>query len=129
MAWRDFLWVFLGGGLGSVCRFGIGLMSKSWFPNALWPLGTFCVNMLGCFLIGVCLSAAEKHPALKPQLVFFLSTGFCGGFTTFSSFAHESNGLLSQEHQGLMILYMGVSFALGLFFNQMGMLLVKKLPI
>ena len=129
MLWRDCLLLFLGGGFGSVCRFLIGGWGKNWWPTLSFPIGTFIVNLLGCFLIGLFLTCVEKNSGLRPQLAILLSTGFCGGFTTFSSFAHENNSLLQQENQWIFIAYMGLSIILGLIFNQTGILLARKLPI
>ena len=83
--------VFLGGGLGSVLRF---LVSKL-YNTQNFPLGTFLVNCIGCLLIGLVIGfGLKQHSFLKEHHVLILATGFCGGFTTFSSFAYENVTLL-----------------------------------
>ena len=84
--------VFLGGGLGSVLRY---VISK--YLNLLpvhIPLGTLTVNVLGSLLLGLFLGIALKGGQLSNNLVLFLATGFCGGFTTFSTFAFENQEFL-----------------------------------
>ena len=79
------LFVGLGGFIGAVCRYLIGLLpvqSESGFPYK-----TFLINVAGAFLIGCIATYAGKHPSVNPQLVLFLKVGICGGFTTFSTFA------------------------------------------
>lgn len=87
--------IFLGGGLGSICRFLLssyaGSGAKNFFP--FFPFGTLTVNLLGSFIIGALFELYEQ--TLTPQPVrSFLSVGFLGGFTTFSTFALENSNLL-----------------------------------
>ncbi len=89
---KALLMVFLGGGLGSVLRYAI-----SKYLNLLpvhIPLGTLTVNVLGSLLLGLFLGIALKGGQLSNNLVLFLATGFCGGFTTFSTFAFENQEFL-----------------------------------
>jgi CrcB protein len=86
------LLVFAGGGIGSVCRYGVSALSGKLFENR-FEWGTLAVNLVGCFLIGLLAGFFElKAPARSFRL--FLVTGFLGGFTTFSSFSYESIKLL-----------------------------------
>lgn len=97
-----FLSVFIGGGIGSVSRYGISLLLANRFSFA-FPLATFAVNLLGSFLIGVVWGSpliSEKRYALQ-----LLAVGFCGGFTTFSAFSLENLNLLRQGEWLLMLLY------------------------
>jgi len=126
MLWRECLLVFLGGGLGSVSRFLIGVGIKQWW-TASFPLGTFIVNILGCFLIGCFLGLVDRHGEYKPQLVFLLSTGFCGGFTTFSSFTYENLTLIQQENYQTAFFYIFASLSIGLLCAYTGIICVKKL--
>ncbi|MDO5615464.1 MAG: fluoride efflux transporter CrcB [Cruoricaptor ignavus] len=108
---KHLIYIFIGGGLGSVLRF---LLSS--FTHKLWkinefPLGTFLVNIIGCFLIGFFSSYFIK--ADNP-LKFFLIAGFCGGFTTFSTFSLENYTLLQNGDYFTLILYILLSILLGL---------------
>ncbi|MCL4162961.1 UNVERIFIED_CONTAM: hypothetical protein GTU68_002754, partial [Idotea baltica] len=76
---KQFLLVFLGGGLGSILRFWISKNLNSYFSNFFF--GTFLVNILGCLLIGILFGLSFKNHLLSQNQVLLLSTGFCGGFT------------------------------------------------
>ena len=84
--------VFLGGGLGSSLRYWISKYLNN--AESTIPYGTFTVNVLGSLLIGVLLGFALKSNVLSQNTTLLLATGFCGGFTTFSAFAHENYMLL-----------------------------------
>src|SRR5882672_5186156 len=120
---KNILLVALGGGLGSVARF---LCQKliPWYPHT-FPTGTFIVNILGCFLIGVFYSISEKENIMSPEWRLLLTTGFCGGYTTFSAFALE-NLLLYKNGE---LLYFGLytvgSLVLGIAATFCGMFLIK----
>jgi CrcB protein len=87
------LLIAAGGALGSVARY---LMSTFVLrtSGSLFPLGTFAVNVAGCFVFGLIAGAAEQRIALAPELRMFLLVGVLGGFTTFSSYAFESFALV-----------------------------------
>ncbi len=106
--------VFVGGGLGSVARYLTGIyVSKFW--HSTFPIGTFSINIIGCFIIGVVYGLSEKYGWLTPQLRLLLATGFCGGYTTFSTFALENLRLLQTNQLIPFFLYALLSFVLGLF--------------
>lgn len=111
--WKEFLLVGLGSFLGGGSRF---LVSKA--MTALWatpfPLGTFAVNILGCLLIGFFSGLNDGGGWMTPHTKLILTTGFCGGFTTFSTFMNESNSLLKDGNYALVMLYLGLSLLLGL---------------
>ena len=90
----DCLAVAAGGAIGAVCRFLIGKLPIG--SNEGFPVKTFIVNIIGCFLIGLAAALALKQLADSPRLVLFLKVGICGGFTTFSSFALETGGLMEK---------------------------------
>ena len=106
------LFVGCGGFAGSVCRFLAGKFVGAHFPGA-FPFGTFAVNLVGCFLIGAFYAISARH-GLSPNTRLFLTTGFCGGFTTFSTFANESLTLLKSGSLFLFALYAGASVAIGI---------------
>ena len=92
----DCLSVALGGAIGSVLRYLIGLIPLK--EQTLFPIKTFAINVLGCFVIGLIAALSLKSSNLNPRLVLFLKVGICGGFTTFSTFALESSNLLKNGH-------------------------------
>ena len=89
---KNFLLVFLGGGLGSGLRYLVTAVMNQY--SKFLPFGTFAVNMLGCILIGLILGFAQKENTLTSNQTLLLATGFCGGFTTFSAFANENLELI-----------------------------------
>ena len=90
---QKLLWIALAGGCGALARYGfhggIERMHQSGFP---W--GTFCVNMAGCLLFGAFWSVAESRMNISPELRAAVLVGFMGAFTTFSTYAFETSGLL-----------------------------------
>ena len=102
------LLVFLGGGLGSVCRYALSLlMARGGSPL---PWATLGVNVLGCLLIGVFAQTLARDSALRALFI----TGFCGGFTTFSTLSLECLALWQAQQFGWLALYVGASLVLGL---------------
>ena len=80
--------VGLGGFVGAVCRYLLGLIPLR--NGHGFPVTTMIVNVLGAFAIGCIVGLVAKHTDLDPRVVLFLKTGICGGFTTFSTFALET---------------------------------------
>lgn len=120
----DCLAVALGGAIGSVLRYLIGLFPLK--EQTLFPIKTFAINVLGCFVIGLIAALSLKSSNLNPRLVLFLKVGICGGFTTFSTFALESSNLLKNGHPGIAALYMFLSIAVGIGFVLLAELLIKN---
>ena len=113
---RNLLLVALGGAGGSVLRY---LLSNI---NTSFPWGTFAVNVLGSFLIGLLVGLMSKG-VLSPEMKLLLVTGFCGGFTTFSTFANESFGMMKADDVLLTALYVGASVIIGILAVWGGMML------
>ncbi len=120
----DCLVVALGGAVGSVFRYLIGLIPLK--EPFLFPIKTFVINVVGSFVIGMVFALSLKFNNLNPRLVLFLKVGICGGFTTFSTFALESSNLLKNGHAGIAGLYMVLCIAIGLGFVLLAEVLIKK---
>lgn len=115
--------VFIGGGLGSTLRYGLSKYLDS-FETGI-PYGTFAANITGSLLIGIILGIALKNDTLSQNTVLFLATGFCGGFTTFSTFAYENHVFLKSGDFMSFALYTIASFVVGFAMVFLGMWLVK----
>lgn len=107
------LCVFLGGGIGSLLRYGIQELSRKPLADAAFPWGTFGVNVTGSFLIGLFYALSFRFP-IPDEWRLFLTVGLCGGFTTFSTFSNEGLLLLRQGFYGIFFLYAAGSLAAGL---------------
>ena len=120
---KQLILVFLGGGFGSVLRFIIG----KWLNNSETgiPYGTFMANIIGSLLIGVILGLAAKNETLSQSQTLLLATGFCGGFTTFSTFAYENHVFLKTGDFMSFAIYTVASFVVGFLAVFLGMWLVK----
>lgn len=99
-----------GGFIGAVLRYVIGLLPYE--SGSGFPVKTFCINVFGAFAIGIVAALAQKH-SLDPRFVLFLKVGICGGFTTFSSFALETDALISRGAFVTAVLYAVFSVVLG----------------
>ena len=102
----NYLFVFLGGGLGSLCRFGIA----QWMAAYRWqfPWATILANVLACLVLGVLVGMTMKNKVSEP-MGFFLMVGFCGGFSTFSTFTNETFQLMAVGEWGRALANVGVS--------------------
>ena len=108
----DCIVVGIGGFIGAVCRYLIGLISLK--EGSMFPFKTFVINIVGSFLIGIIAALALKNDSLSPRIVLFLKVGICGGFTTFSSFALETGNLMKSGNVRIALLYAILSMAAGL---------------
>lgn len=120
---QSILAVGIGGFFGSIFRYLVTYYLNI-STHSLFPFGTFAVNLAGSFLIGIIMAAALQGDFTK-SMRLLLATGFCGGFTTFSSFSYEFFSLLQHEYTGYAFLYAAASFVLGLIFVWAGFLLVR----
>ena len=114
----------VGGFVGTCLRYLTGRLCHLWTLGG-FPLGTFVVNVVGCFVIGALLGLAERENILSPTMNVMLVTGFCGGFTTFSSFADDIFLLMQQRSWMLLTLYAGLSLVLGVVMVWLGRAVVK----
>jgi CrcB protein len=117
--------VGLGGFLGSITRYILSVSIQSRVEHG-FPFGTLTVNLLGCFLIGLLIGLSLTKPvSISDNLKLFLSTGFLGGFTTFSAFSAETFTLLEKGDLGLAFLYAALSIFIGLFATWLGILIMR----
>lgn len=116
--------VALGGGIGACLRYLIGLIPLK--EPFIFPVKTLVINLLGCFVIGLAASLAVKNSSLSPKLVLFVKTGLCGGFTTFSTFALETETLIKTGQSGLAVLYIALSVVAGVGLAFAGQAIVGK---
>jgi len=122
MRWPLVALVFVGGGLGSVLRYALATAVQRGSPGP-FPSGTFAVNLLGSFAIGLVGALGLERAAISPEARVFLMVGLLGGFTTFSSLAWEALGLLSVRDVLRATLYVAGSVFLGLLGAWLGRLL------
>jgi len=120
---KQFALVFIGGGFGSALRFLIGKWLNN--PNNGIPYGTFTANVLGSFLIGIILGYVVKNQSIGQTTALLLATGFCGGFTTFSTFAYENHIFLKSGDFLSFAVYTLASIILGFVAVFLGMWLIK----
>ncbi len=110
--------------LGGISRFLTSRFIQNYSISA-FPYGTFVVNIIGCFLIGLIYGLSERGNFINTEWRMFLTVGFCGGFTTFSTFANENLGLLRDRDFFYFALYAGLSVFVGLFAVYLGNLITK----
>lgn len=113
-----------GGFVGTALRFLAGKLCAH-ISLGGFPLGTLMVNIVGSFLIGLLLGLAEGRGALSPSASALLVTGFCGGFTTFSTFADDMFLMLNKGQIMLFVLYLFMSLAIGIALVWLGRSLVR----
>ncbi len=113
-----------GGFIGTVSRYLTTVIVHKYCATS-FPLGTFVINVLGCFLIGVFYGLSERGSIMSAEWRMFLTVGFCGGFTTFSTFANDNLALLHDSKFLYFALYTGLSVMLGLFATYFGNMLTK----
>lgn len=122
---KAILLVGAGGFAGSIARYLLTRLTTTEWAGP-FPTGTFIVNVLGCLAIGLIYGLGLKEMQYS-ALRLMLATGFCGGFTTFSSFSFEFLILLRQGHTGMAFLYAGGSMIVGLGAVWLGLFLIKGL--
>ena len=123
---KQLLLVFVGGGVGTVMRCWMGKLLP--YSGQGFPWATFGVNLLGCFIIGLITGFILRNSSEnQSSLVLFAVIGFCGGFTTFSSFAFENLSFLRSGAFGTLMAYTLLSLSLGLLMVYLGIWIDKYL--
>ncbi len=121
--YRYLIYVIIGSSIGGAARYlSQGFVQKN-FPSYI-PLSTLAVNVIGSFIIGIIYALAEKNK-VSAEVRILIATGFCGGFTTFSSFAFENVKLLQDGEFFNTILYIMLSLVIGLVAVYLGILFTK----
>ncbi len=120
---KQALLVFLGGGLGSVARYLLSLRFNN-YENAI-PYGTLLANVLGSLFIGIIFGYMLKTGNLSERNSLLLATGFCGGFTTFSTFIYENYLFVKDGDYFGFLPYLAITFILGFMALFLGLYLVK----
>jgi len=120
---KQLLLVFIGGGFGSALRYIIGKYLNSSVSGIPW--GTFAANVLGSLFVGIILGLAAKQNSLSQNQILLLATGFCGGFTTFSTFAYENHVFLKSGDFTSFAIYSIASFVVAFLAVFLGLFLVK----
>lgn len=111
----------IGSALGGISRYMLGNLVQKLAPEAsLFPWGTLAVNLLGCLVIGAVYGLIDRGMEISPLWRMFLTVGFCGGFTTFSTFIHENNILFQSHNWAVLALYASVSLLAGLLMLMAG---------
>lgn len=118
--------VGIGSFLGGISRYYSQQIVARFFPSP-FPYATFAVNVSGCFLIGVIYGLSARGNVLSPEWRLFLATGFCGGFTTFSTFSYESVNLIHDREFVYLSLYVALSVIVGIAATYMGALIFKSI--
>jgi CrcB protein len=118
------IYLVMGGAAGTVARY---VLSGATYQvlGANFPYGTFAVNLIGCFIVGFLASLTEKNFLLSADLRLLLMVGFCGAFTTFSTFLLETASLVMDGEMGTAVLNVILSIVLGFILLYVGILLGK----
>ena len=121
---KQVLIVFIGGGLGTVMRFLISKILP--YSGKGFPWSTFSANMIGCLIIGVITGYFLRNISEnQSEWILFATIGFCGGFTTFSSFANENFLFLRDENYIIMLIYSILSVLSGILMIYLGIILER----
>jgi len=121
---KTILFIGIGGAIGSVLRYLTSVMVSKYWANH-FPLATFITNILGCFILGLLIGLLEKNNLANSNLKWFLVTGFCGGFTTFSTFGFENYSLFQSNNSILAFIYIAMSVLVGIFAVWLGLFVSK----
>lgn len=123
---KTLLAIFIGSGLGGLTRFSLSKLVDTWH-NHHFPFGTFVVNFVACLILGFVIGLADQKQILSPTSRLFLTVGFCGGFSTFSTFSSETLTLFQNGHYTSLILYTLGSIVLCVVATFGGLLIAERL--
>jgi CrcB protein len=121
---KSVLIVGIGSFIGGALRYLISTLFKQ-FCTQGFPWGTLLVNLMGCFIFGVIFALFSKYSSTSHPWCLLLTTGLCGGFTTFSTFAYESVLMLQQENLSGFISYVSTSLIAGISLFALGYWIFK----
>ncbi len=107
----EILLVFVGGGAGSTVRFLLGRWVNAWH-NHNFPFGTLSANIMACLVLGLVIGIADHRQLISPAARLFWTVGFCGGFSTFSTFSAETLTLIQSGFHLSMVIYIVLSLVL-----------------
>jgi len=122
--------MFLIVGAGSFLGGGTRFLSQQFFVKTFstsFPINTMFVNIIGSFIIGVLFALSEKYNIFSNEVRMFLTVGFCGGFTTFSTFSLDTLNLMKNGQFGLALFYVLISVIVGFLAAFLGIFLIKSL--
>jgi CrcB protein len=122
---KEIFWVGLGGGIGSILRYLTSKLVINKIGSFYFPLSTFTVNIVGCLLIGILVGLSSKNHILDNRMQLLLITGFCGGFTTFSTFSVENFQMYEAGNYLSLAFYILLSVIVGFIAVWAGMNLIK----
>lgn len=124
---KNILYLLAGGGAGTVARYLFSELAHRLWGRSL-PYGTFLVNVLGCLILGVLVVLSETRFHLRPGFRVLLIAGFCGAFTTFSTFIFEISHLVRDGHSVKAFGYLLASVSLGFLFFRLGIAAASRWP-
>lgn len=113
-----YLIVFVGSGIGGGLRFWLSSLVHKYFPP-FFPLGTLIINILGSFILGYMIFGLDEKELVSPSVKLFIGIGFCGGFTTFSTFSLETFNLIRNSE----FLFAGINILASVLISLLGVYL------
>lgn len=116
------VYVFIGSGLGGITRYGISRL----LPQSAFPIGTLTANLLACMALGMITGYAASKDIFSENTRLFWTAGFCGGFSTFSTFSHETLVLMKSGNHWLAVFYVIASVVICILATYGGTLLISR---